>query len=95
MTTKLLCDIYKSTKVDEMYLYVSRGEGLARVPQALLQKFGTPKQAMTLILQAGKKLARADIDVVLSNLNDNGFYLQMPPQKETYMQEINLHNSKL
>ena len=37
---KVLCEIYKSSRQEEMYLYVPKEEGLARVPEALLEKFG-------------------------------------------------------
>lgn len=92
---KLLCDIYKSAKENEMYLYVKKQDGLERVPPLLLERFGRPVHVTTLILTAAKKLARADIDKVLEQLEINGFYLQMPPPPEAYMQAINAKNSKL
>lgn len=91
---KTLCDIY-SSKEAEMYLYVKKADGLSRVPEALLTRFGKPLHAMTLLLQPGRQLARADTSRVLESLDAQGFYLQMPPPKESYMQEINTHNSKM
>jgi uncharacterized protein YcgL (UPF0745 family) len=35
----------------------------------------------TLVLTESRKLARADIHKVMAELNENGFYLQMPPVK--------------
>lgn len=92
---KLLCDIYKSSKYDEMYLYVSKKEGLEKVPEALMEKFGKPRHSLTLILTPDKKLARADIAKVLEQIEANGYYLQLPPQQDTYMTAVNEHNSKL
>ncbi len=86
--TKVLCDVYKTKKKDEAYLYVSRKDALTRVPDALLEQFGKPELAMTMILTPEKKLARADIDKVLKALDEQGFYLQMPPAKETYMLDL-------
>ncbi|MCD8521594.1 MAG: YcgL domain-containing protein [Saccharospirillaceae bacterium] len=86
--TKVLCDVYKTKKKDETYLYVSRKDALTRVPDALLEQFGKPELAMTMILTPEKKLARADIDKVLNALDEQGFYLQMPPAKETYMLDL-------
>lgn len=86
--TKVLCDVYKTKKKDETYLYVSRKDALSRVPEALLEQFGKPELAMTMILTPEKKLARADIDKVLKALDEQGFYLQMPPVKETYMLDL-------
>ncbi|GLS26307.1 YcgL domain-containing protein [Marinibactrum halimedae] len=92
---KLICDIYKSPKDADMYLYVQKSEGLSRVPEALVERFGQPKHAMTLLLTPEKTLANADIHKVLQSLQEKGFYLQLPPPKEKYMQAVNQHNSKL
>ncbi|MAD43944.1 MAG: hypothetical protein CMI02_01900 [Oceanospirillaceae bacterium] len=86
--TKLLCDVYKSRKKDEAYLYVSRKDGLDKVPEELFELFGKPELAMTLILTADKKLARTDGEKVLQSIDENGFYLQMPPARETYMLDL-------
>lgn len=83
-----ICSIYKSPKKDEMYLYVRKTEGFSRVPEALMAMFGTPKLFGTLLLTPEKKLARADAVLVLSNLEEKGFYLQMPPQRENYMLDL-------
>lgn len=83
-----ICSIYKSSKKDEMYLYVRKAEGFARVPEALLTMFGTPKLFGTLLLTPEKKLARADVNLVLADLAEKGFYLQMPPPREDYMLDL-------
>lgn len=81
--TKILCDIYKSRKKDGTYLYVSRQDGLKRVPEVLLESFGKPELSMTLMLHKDKKLARADVEKVLQAMHEHGFYLQLPPLEET------------
>lgn len=86
--TKTLCDIYKSRKKDEAYLYVSRKDGLSRIPEALYEIFGKPELAMTMIITPDKKLARAEAAKVLESLEEKGYYLQMPPAKETYMLDL-------
>jgi uncharacterized protein len=92
---KVICDIYKSPNDSELYLYVKKEDGLTRVPEALLEKFGTPKHSMTLLLTPQKKLARANIEKVLVQLQDEGFYLQLPPLKDPEVLAINAKNSKL
>ncbi|MAK90197.1 MAG: hypothetical protein CMI13_03035 [Oleibacter sp.] len=86
--TKVLCDIYKSRKKDEAYLYVSRKDGLTKVPEELYEIFGKPELAMTIIITPDKKLARTDGSKVLEGIDEKGFYLQMPPAKETYMLDL-------
>ncbi|PTQ88451.1 YcgL domain-containing protein [Agitococcus lubricus] len=83
-----VCNIYKSLKKDEMYLYVRKAEGFSRVPPVLLSMFGTPKLFGTLLLTPEKKLARADVALVLSDIAEKGFYLQMPPPREDYMLDL-------
>jgi uncharacterized protein YcgL (UPF0745 family) len=76
---KIICQIYKSETNREMYLYVEKTQGLEAVPDALLGRFGKPLTLMVLLLEPGKKLARANIHEVMSQIVENGFYLQMPP----------------
>lgn len=92
---KRLCTIYKSPKEDEMYLYVDKQEDLSRIPGSLLERFGKPQQVTMLVLTEDKKLARAEAKKVLQAISEQGFYLQMPPPKDGYMQEVNQHNSKM
>ena len=76
---KVLCQIYKSLRNEEMYLYVEKTRGLAEVPDALMARFGEPQEVMSLLLSPQQKLARADATEVLRCLAEQGFYLQMPP----------------
>lgn len=81
--TRVLCSIYKSSKKDEMYLYVPKASGLEPVPEVLMQMFGTPRHVTDLFLSPDRKLARADITQVLEKLASQQFYLQMPPPPES------------
>lgn len=76
---KILCDIYKGTKKEEMYLYVPKDTALSKVPEPLLASFGELQLVTTMVLTASRKLARADINKVLQEIADKGFYLQLPP----------------
>ena len=78
---KLICQIYRSPRQEGMYLYVDKQEGTERVPDALLTKFGEPEEAFTLLLTAQRTLARADAAEVIAAINEQGFYLQMPPSE--------------
>ena len=87
-TLKLVCEVFKSPRKDEMYLYVDKMEGMKRVPEQLLEVFGTPVSTMTMILTEEKKLARAEAANVMKEIRTNGFYLQMPPAKEEYLLDL-------
>ena len=85
---KLLCEIFKSSRKDEMYLYVDKRYGLTEVPQALLERFGKPVPVMTLILTPEKSLGRAKVGDVMAAIREKGFYLQLPPAKEEYLLDL-------
>ena len=76
---KLLCQVFRSPRKEEMYLYVDKAHGLVDVPEVLMTQFGEPEAVMTLILDSQRKLARADTAEVLADIAEKGFYLQMPP----------------
>lgn len=74
-----LVRIYKSPRKQDMYLYVDYAEALTRVPQALLDRFGEPKEALSLELTPQRSLARANAEQVLDQIESAGYYLQLPP----------------
>ncbi len=78
---KRLCEIFTSPRRAEMYLYVDKARGLAEVPAPLLQQFGDPRSVMVLMLDPERKLARANAAEVLAKIEEQGFYLQMPPSE--------------
>ncbi|WP_062065175.1 YcgL domain-containing protein [Cellvibrio sp. OA-2007] len=94
---KIICEIYRSPKEEGMYLYVKKEEGLTKVPEELLKIFGKPQQAMVLLLTPGKKLAHASVEKVAECLDEQGFYLQLPPRNERDPEAERLRalNSKL
>ncbi|MCY1395133.1 Protein YcgL [compost metagenome] len=85
---KRICSIYKSPRRNEMYLYVLKAEGLGRVPEGLLPAFGKPQHAFDLVLTPERKLAREDIQLVLENLEKQGYHLQMPPAEDEYIEHL-------
>jgi uncharacterized protein len=85
---KLLCEIFKSSRKDEMYLYVDKRQGFAGIPEALLERFGKPVSTMTLILTPDKPLARAKASDVIAAIREKGFYLQLPPAKDEYLLDL-------
>ncbi len=80
--TKVLCNIYKSRRKEETYLYVSLSDDLSRIPEELLETFGRPELVTKLLLTPERKLARIEASKVLDSIAEKGFYLQLPPPKE-------------
>jgi len=80
MRELVLCEVFRSPRRAETYLYTARSEGLARVPQALLDSFGEPESVLTFRLHRHRKLARVEASAVIEAIAEHGFYLQLPPQ---------------
>lgn len=87
-TSRLICEIVKSSRRDEMYLYLDKARGMAPVPQALREQFGRPIPVMTLLLRPERPLARVDVVKVMAAIREQGFYLQMPPPKDPEMLDL-------
>ena len=79
-TDQKTCWIYKSTRKEEMYLYLAEEDGFDEVPEPLKQSFGDPIFVMELKLSKQRQLARADVIAVIKSLCEEGFYLQIPPK---------------
>jgi uncharacterized protein len=78
------CFIYKSLKKDYLYLYITQQDDFSKVPDALLEHFGKMEFVMDMELSPERKLAREDAGKVIDSLKDQGFFVQLPPQKETH-----------
>jgi uncharacterized protein YcgL (UPF0745 family) len=83
-----IVQVFRSTKQDEMYIYVTKEDGLGVVPEALMERFGRGTPAMVLLLDENKKLARTDAKTVLTSIRNQGFYLQLPPTKEESLLDL-------
>lgn len=94
-----LCQVYKGSKEDEMYLFVDQRDGLERVPDTLLERLGETRLVTTLVLTPERRLARAQASRVMDAIRDQGFYLQMPPpkhfQRDADMTDLGGKNEKM
>lgn len=79
-------EIFKGHKKEEMYLYVEQKNGLKSVPDDLLATFGQTESVMVLLLTKDKKLARVTASDVLAAIEDQGYFLQMPPPPEALVE---------
>ncbi len=77
------CFIYKSLKKDYLYLYIVKRDDFSKVPDALVNCLGKMEFVMDLMLSPERKLAREDVGKVIKSLKEQGFFVQLPPQKET------------
>ena len=73
------CKIYRCTKRDEMYLYVHEDKTTDELPEDLLKLVKNLIHVMDLELSPERKLARVDVMLVMKQLEEQGYFLQMPP----------------
>ena len=72
------CNIYRCTKQDEMYLYVHETKSMDDLPEKLLKLVKDLTFVFDLELTPERKLAREDVLLVMKNLEEQGYHLQMP-----------------
>ena len=74
------CLIYRSGKKEETYLYLPIGTKLDDLPEPFQQAFGEAVFVMKLDIDNNTKLARVDPAQVLSGIDEQGYFLQLPPK---------------
>ncbi len=87
------CNIYKSQRKSLTFLYVDAADDLTSVPAQLLESFGEPQLVMSLELQPERKLALVTGATVLTQIEQCGYYLQLPPPPQHAVTEW-LHGDK-
>jgi len=83
----MLCVIYRSTKKPQTYLFIKQRDNFSDVPEALMSLFGTPTLVTMINLANKEKLALADLDTVKENLENPGYYLQLPPPQDNLLDQ--------
>ena len=76
MRCKVLC----SDKKPWHYIYLAEGTEFDQLPAALQERFPNPREIMQLDLEQRKRLAHADIAMVRKRLEEQGYYVQLPPE---------------
>ena len=71
--------VFKSAKKNDFYLYIKADSEFESLPMELRHSFGTPIFVMDLTIDEQRSLASADPLSVITALEENGFYLQLPP----------------
>lgn len=63
-----------------MYLYVHENTQLEDLPEDLMKLVKQLTHVMDLELSEERKLARVDVNEVIKALEENGYFIQMPPE---------------
>jgi uncharacterized protein YcgL (UPF0745 family) len=73
------CFIYKSLRKQGVYLYLRAQDDFSCLPKALQDSLGKMAFVFSLEITPARKLANADPVSVIKNLNEQGYFLQLPP----------------
>lgn len=76
---KIKCDIYKSAKKPDTYLYLVADKQPQDLPEPLKVLLGDLTRFLNLELSESSKLAQVDARDVLAAIMDQEYFLQMPP----------------
>ncbi|WP_051678449.1 YcgL domain-containing protein [Thiomicrospira pelophila] len=77
----MLVSAFKSSKKNELYLFVPQENGLDKLPNELLVMFGEPEHVIDFELTTDRKMGREDSTEVLNGLKSRGYFIQMPPNE--------------
>ena len=75
------CFVYRSNKKMGMYLYLVEKDNFKAVPESLLKLLGEIKFSFEFDLSEDRKLVKAEAIEVVRLMEENGYFLQMPPPK--------------
>lgn len=77
------CYVYRSRRKPGSYLFLPEKGDFGRVPDVLLKIFGEPEFSFDFQLDAERKLMlKVEAAEVRRVLQENGFFLQLPPSDE-------------
>jgi len=75
------CFVYRSNNKPGMYLYLKEKDDFDEVPDSLIKLLGDIDFTFEFDLASDRKLVRAEAKEVLRIMQENGYFLQMPPPK--------------
>ena len=75
----MLVWVYKSSRKANTYLYLTRRNDFAHVPDSLMALLGRLTSVLQFDITKRENLPNADIGTVIQCLEENGYYLQLPP----------------
>lgn len=60
-------------------MYIDKQDDFSSIPETILKSIGQPEYVMQLDITPDRKLAREKATDILKGIEENGFFIQMPP----------------
>ena len=79
-SSAIICTIFKSSREQGLYVFVPKAQGVKNIPEELHQRMGECLEVMVLNITPDKILARVKAPAVIHDINEKGYYLQLPPE---------------
>ncbi|MGX5913610.1 YcgL domain-containing protein [Aliidiomarina sp. Khilg15.8] len=83
----MLCTVIKSHKKADTYLYLPQDAPFDELPEPLQQLFTPHTEVTVLNITPTRKLARFRGDELLTHLNTDGYYLQIPQTPTNWLED--------
>lgn len=77
MSDKSTCYIYRCSRKQDTYIYLSEKDDFSSVPDAVMNGLGLTEFALELEIDENTRLAKEDPKEVLDNLSEHGFHIQL------------------
>lgn len=81
------CWVLASDRQPGAYLYLAKANGFAELPAELQQRFGKPRLVLQFDLASKEKLAQVELAEVSRALQEDGWFLQLPPEIQVRLNE--------
>ena len=78
-----------------MYIYLAEEDDFSKVPKEIYNSLGIIEFSMELDIKTGMKMAKEDPELVLNNLNEHSFHLQLPHDTSIESIMANIAKNKL
>ncbi len=76
------CAVYRSNKKEFTYLYLPEDDDFSRVPDSLRKLIEPLERVLEVDLADRRTLAQEDPAIVLEQIKEQGWFLQMPKTEE-------------
>jgi uncharacterized protein YcgL (UPF0745 family) len=92
MSSSIDCHVYRSKAKRGMYIYLSEKNNFDAIPADLRKRLGRLEYSFEFTLTEERKLVRYDTKQVIKQIQDSGFFLQMPPPETNFL-DLDFRNS--
>lgn len=92
MSSSIGCHVYRSKAKRGMYVYLAEKDNFDIIPTDLRRRLGKLEYSFEFTLNEERTLVRYDTKQVIQQIQDDGFFLQMPPPESNFL-DLDLRQS--